>query len=36
MDWATRVKVLRDVAKAVEFMHSLPQPIIHRDLKSLK
>eukprot|EP00005_Dracoamoeba_jomungandri_P014137 CAMPEP_0174277974 /NCGR_PEP_ID=MMETSP0439-20130205/61221_1 /TAXON_ID=0 /ORGANISM="Stereomyxa ramosa, Strain Chinc5" /LENGTH=1598 /DNA_ID=CAMNT_0015370339 /DNA_START=1040 /DNA_END=5837 /DNA_ORIENTATION=- len=33
--WKLRMKVIVDIAKGVEFMHSLSPQIIHRDLKTL-
>ncbi|GJP82996.1 hypothetical protein CLOP_g13214, partial [Closterium sp. NIES-67] len=29
-----RVKIAADVARAVEFLHSQPKPIVHRDIKT--
>merc|ERR1719171_2949514 len=29
-----RIALLRDVAEAMHFLHALPRPILHRDLKS--
>jgi serine/threonine protein kinase len=31
--WHERVRVLSEVAAALAFLHSSPEPIIHMDLK---
>lgn len=36
VSWLHRVKMCRDIAKGMLYLHSLEPPIIHRDLKSLK
>uniref|UniRef100_A0A6B2KX09 non-specific serine/threonine protein kinase n=1 Tax=Arcella intermedia TaxID=1963864 RepID=A0A6B2KX09_9EUKA len=33
--WKYRVRILTDIMKGVHYLHSLPIPVIHRDLKSL-
>ena len=32
--WALRLKIAYDILKGLAYLHSLPNPIIHRDLKS--
>merc|ERR1719152_1008182 len=34
LSWAQRVKMLLDVAKAMDYLHSFNPQVIHRDLKS--
>ncbi|AED94811.1 putative protein kinase RLK-Pelle-LRR-Xb-1 family [Arabidopsis thaliana] len=34
LTWSTRVNITRDVAKGLAYLHGLPKPIIHRDIKS--
>lgn len=34
LTWSTRVSITRDVAKGLAYLHGLPTPIIHRDIKS--
>ncbi|EOA13563.1 hypothetical protein CARUB_v10026624mg [Capsella rubella] len=34
LTWSTRVTIARDVAKGLAYLHGLPKPIIHRDIKS--
>ncbi|KVH98619.1 leucine-rich repeat receptor protein kinase EMS1 [Cynara cardunculus var. scolymus] len=34
LSWKTRVKIIRGVAKGLQFMHNLETPIIHRDIKA--
>ncbi|XP_010494179.1 PREDICTED: phytosulfokine receptor 1-like [Camelina sativa] len=34
LTWSTRVTITRDVAKGLAYLHGLPKPIIHRDIKS--
>ena len=34
MDILTKLGIALDVAKGMNYLHSLPQPIIHRDLNS--
>lgn len=33
--WSFKVKVALEIAKGMQYLHSLPKKIIHRDLKSL-
>jgi len=35
LTWRLRHKICLDIAKAMDFMHSIDPPIIHRDIKSL-
>mmetsp|Transcript_70199 Transcript_70199/g.183988 ORF Transcript_70199/g.183988 Transcript_70199/m.183988 type:complete len:304 (-) Transcript_70199:116-1027(-) len=35
LSWAQRLKILKDTALAVAYLHSFDPPIMHRDLKSL-
>jgi serine/threonine protein kinase len=32
--WALRLRIARDIAEGMKFLHSATPPIIHRDLKS--
>ncbi|XAR48646.1 Non-specific serine/threonine protein kinase [Bertholletia excelsa] len=34
LSWPTRLKIVRGVAKGLNFMHGLDSPIIHRDIKA--
>ncbi|XP_022134181.1 probable serine/threonine-protein kinase PBL15 [Momordica charantia] len=34
LPWATRLKIIRGVAHGLSYLHGLPQPIIHRDIKA--
>lgn len=34
LPWATRLSIAYDVAKGLAYLHGLPKPIIHRDIKS--
>lgn len=34
LPWATRLSIAYGVAKGLAFLHGLPKPIIHRDIKS--
>eukprot|EP00039_Didymoeca_costata_P029311 m.24084 g.24084 ORF g.24084 m.24084 type:complete len:1626 (+) comp7576_c0_seq1:71-4948(+) len=34
LDWGLRMKFITDIAGGMEFLHSRPTPILHRDLKS--
>ncbi|KAJ4904013.1 Protein kinase superfamily protein [Raphanus sativus] len=34
LPWATRLRIAYDVAKGLAYLHGLPKPIIHRDIKS--
>lgn len=34
LSWSIRLKIMKDVAKGVAFLHGCSPPIIHRDLKS--
>jgi len=34
LDWALRLKMLKDVAKGCAFLHGTTPPIMHRDLKT--
>ncbi|CAN4081195.1 unnamed protein product [Withania somnifera] len=34
LDWVTRVKIVRGVAKGLAYMHNLDTPIIHRAIKA--
>ena len=36
LPWLHRVKMCKDIATGMIYLHSLDPPIIHRDLKSLK
>lgn len=35
LSWLQRLKILKDVAKGVLYLHEINPPLIHRDLKSL-
>lgn len=32
--WDCRIKIALDIAKGMDYLHGLPTPIIHRDLKT--
>lgn len=32
--WPLRIRIARDVAKGIRYLHQLTPPIIHRDLRS--
>ncbi|XP_030461609.2 putative serine/threonine-protein kinase [Syzygium oleosum] len=34
LSWDTRMKIIKGVASGLTFMHGLPTPIIHRDIKA--
>lgn len=34
LSWATRMKIIKGVARALAYMHNLDKPIIHRDIKA--
>ncbi|XP_030544117.1 leucine-rich repeat receptor protein kinase EMS1 [Rhodamnia argentea] len=34
LSWDTRIKIIRGVASGLAYMHGLPTPIIHRDIKA--
>ncbi|OWM63976.1 putative serine/threonine-protein kinase [Punica granatum] len=34
LSWAARVKIIQDVAGGLAYLHGLPEPIIHRDIKA--
>lgn len=34
VDWPIRLKIALDIAKGMEFLHTLTPPLLHRDLKS--
>ena len=34
LTWEKRLKIARDVARGMEFLHSRECPVLHRDLKS--
>lgn len=34
MNWPLRVKIARDIAMGMEFLHCSTPPVVHRDLKS--
>ncbi|KAJ9560674.1 hypothetical protein OSB04_005834 [Centaurea solstitialis] len=34
LTWGTRVKIIKGVARGLQFMHNLETPIIHRDIKA--
>lgn len=34
LSWSTRVNIAHGVAKGLAYLHGLPKPIIHRDIKS--
>jgi len=34
INWEVRLSIADDVAKAMDFLHSLVPPVVHRDLKS--
>ncbi|VVB07630.1 unnamed protein product [Arabis nemorensis] len=34
LSWSTRVNIAHGVAKGLSYLHGLPKPIIHRDIKS--
>ncbi|XP_038884715.1 putative serine/threonine-protein kinase [Benincasa hispida] len=34
LPWETRLKIMRGVANGLSYLHGLPQPIIHRDIKA--
>lgn len=34
LSWATRVKIIRGIASGLAYLHGLPKPIIHRDIKA--
>ncbi|KAL0556094.1 hypothetical protein IC582_004602 [Cucumis melo] len=34
LPWDTRLKIMRGVANGLSYLHGLPQPIIHRDIKA--
>jgi serine/threonine protein kinase len=34
IDWSLRLRLAKDIAKGVAFLHSCSPPIVHRDLKS--
>uniref|UniRef100_A0A1J3CLA7 Phytosulfokine receptor 1 n=1 Tax=Noccaea caerulescens TaxID=107243 RepID=A0A1J3CLA7_NOCCA len=34
VSWSKRVRIAHDVAKGLAYLHGLPEPIIHRDIKS--
>lgn len=36
LDWPTRIKFIKDIARGIEYLHYYNPPLIHRDLKSLK
>mmetsp|Transcript_3248 Transcript_3248/g.6689 ORF Transcript_3248/g.6689 Transcript_3248/m.6689 type:complete len:888 (+) Transcript_3248:705-3368(+) len=35
LSWSQRMKILKDVARGVLYLHEMEPPLIHRDLKSL-
>lgn len=35
LPWKTRLSIAADVSRAMNFLHTQPTPVIHRDLKSL-
>uniref|UniRef100_A0A6B2L067 Protein kinase domain-containing protein n=1 Tax=Arcella intermedia TaxID=1963864 RepID=A0A6B2L067_9EUKA len=35
ISWSLRRKILVDIARGIEYLHELPVPIMHRDLKGL-
>jgi serine/threonine protein kinase len=35
LSWPQRMKILRDIARGVLYLHEMQPPLIHRDLKSL-
>jgi tRNA A-37 threonylcarbamoyl transferase component Bud32 len=35
LSWRQRLKILMDVARGMNYLHTLPEKVIHRDLKSL-
>jgi len=35
LSWRQRLKILMDIARAMNYLHTLPEKVIHRDLKSL-
>jgi serine/threonine protein kinase len=35
LEWTTRLKLAKDIAKGIAFLHSTSPPVMHRDLKSL-
>ena len=34
LDLVTKLNIMQDVGKGMLYLHTLPQPIIHRDLNS--
>ena len=36
LSWQQRVKIAKDIAVGMNYLHTANPPIIHRDLKSLK
>ena len=36
LSWAQRLKICKDIAQGMVYLHQINPPIIHRDLKSLK
>lgn len=35
LNWSQRIKICKDIAEGMAYLHSIVPPIIHRDLKSL-